>query len=56
MKCGPHAGEDPFAQVKKLITDFIDELQAEASPEVNHKPDHDAELTRHFTMNEDLET
>ena len=56
MKCGPNAGEDPFAQVKKLITDLMNELQAEASPEANHKPDHDAELTRHFTKNEDLET
>ena len=54
MKCGPNVGEAPFAQVKKLITDLINELRAEASPEANHKPDHDAELTRHFTKN--LET
>ena len=31
MRCGPNAGEDPFAQVMKLITDLINELQAEAA-------------------------
>ena len=33
MKFGAGTGEDPFAKVKCSVTDLIEKLQAEASPE-----------------------
>ena len=35
MKFGPDAGENPFADVKKLITDVTNKLQSEASSEAD---------------------
>ena len=35
MKFGPDAGECPFADVKKLITDVINKLQSEVSSDAD---------------------
>ena len=43
-------------EVKKLITDLIDKLHSEASPEARHKSYCDDELTKASVKKQDLET
>ena len=55
LKFGAGAGEDPFEEVKALITDLIERLQAEASAETSHKAYCDEEMAKSTEKKEDLE-
>ena len=46
MKFGAGAGVDPSVTVKGLITDLINRLQAEGSPQASHKSYCDAETSK----------
>ena len=55
MKASAAAGEDPFARVKDLITDFTNRLQTQASSEANHVSYRDDELNHACVKKADLE-
>merc|ERR1719473_2375560 len=53
-RMGAAAGEDPFAKVKGLISDMIEQLLKEAEEEAGHKAYCDKEMTETKAKKEEL--